>query len=316
MINVLSLFDGLGGARLALDSLNIPCTYYASEIDPYAIKVAKWNYPDIIHLGDVREVGINSNLPDIDLLVGGSPCTDLSISKRNGKGLEGEASGLFYEYVRVMNEIKPRYFLLENVASMKQKDRDKITEIMGVKPVMINSSLVTAQQRKRLYWTNIEGIIQPVDRKIYLRDILEYGYTERVKAYCFTASYEYSCCKDYFVSGQRQLIFNAPVRIGTIGKGGQGERIYHVGGKSITLSANSGGGGGKTGLYEMKDYIRKLTPLEAKRLQGIPDDFTNVPGISNTQRYKMIGNGFTIPVISHILSYMGKVADKVQLSLF
>lgn len=314
MFTVLSLFDGLSGARIALDRLGIDCKYYASEVDKYAIQTSSKNYPDIIHLGDVRNINSSFFPEKINLLIGGSPCQDLSIAKRDGKGLQGERSGLFFEYVRLLKELKPDYFLLENVATMKTSDMDTISNILGVYPILINSSKLTAQHRKRLYWTNIK-VTPPVDKKIYLKDIIEYGYTERQKSFCLTATYEHSCLKDYFVKSQRQLIFNTPVRVGIIGNGGQGERVYTVNGKSICLSANGGGGGAKTGLYQIKDYVRKLTPVEAERLQGIPDNYTE--GVSDNQRCKMIGNGFTIPVIEHILRHIWeKVEAEGQLTLF
>lgn len=304
-MKVLSLFDGISGARMALANLGIKTVYYSSEIDNDAMSISQKHYPDIIRLGDVRDLNA-TNLPkDIDLLIGGSPCQDLSITKRNREGLQGSRSGLFWEYVRILRIVNPKYFILENVASMKKEDKDSISEVMGVEPILINSALVTAQQRKRLYWTNIPNITQPQDRKIYLKDILEEGgYTERLKSYCITATYNRAGCSDYFKHNLRQLVFNKPVRLGTIGNGGQGERIYSVDGKSICLSANGGDRGAKTGLYEIEPYVRKLTPIECERLQGIKDNFTE--GLSDNKRYKCIGNGFTIPVIEHILGFIDK----------
>jgi len=281
MIKVLSLFDGLGGARVALDQLGIKCKYYASEIDGYAIKIAKKNYPDIMEIGSVVDIKGILFSESTDLLIGGSPCQDLSIAKAGRKGLQGERSGLFWEYVRILREVKPKYFVLENVASMNGESKQTITDALGVEPIMINSALVTAQQRKRLYWTNILNVTQPEDRKIYLNNIIE----EKVidSSYCV----------------------EKPDRIGKIGNGGQGERVYSINGKSVSLSANGGGRGAKTGLYEIKNQVRKLTPIECERLQGLPDNYTE--GVSNTQRYRMIGNGFTAPVIKHILKNMEAV---------
>ena len=311
-MKILSLFDGLSGAYLALQRAGINISkYYSSEIDKYAIAVSRYNFPDIIRFGDVKN--IVEKIDDIDLLIGGSPCQDLSVAKKNREGLQGKRSGLFWEYVRVLKLFKPKYFLLENVASMKKSDRDIITETLGIEPIMINSALVSAQQRKRLYWTNIPNVALPEDKHIYLKDILETGYTEKEKSYCITATYNNAVLKDYFLNGKRQLIFNKPVRVGYIGKGGQGDRIYSVEGKSICLSANGGGRGAKTGLYQIKDYIRKLMPIECERLQTIPDNFTKhgifdkeVKNISDTQRYKMLGNGFTVDVIAHILKNIGR----------
>lgn len=198
-MNILSLFWWIECWRVAIDRVWIQVDkYFSSEIDPYAIKIAQANYPDIVHIGDVKNIFINEFWWDcknddlitwekythinkdlkIDLLIGGSPCQDLSIAKAWWKGLDWEKSGLFYEYVRILREVKPKYFILENVASMKSVHRDKITEVLrevypDTEVHMINSCLVSAQNRKRLYWTNIPGVEQPMDQFIYLQDILE-----------------------------------------------------------------------------------------------------------------------------------------------
>ena len=145
---VLSLFDGISCARVAFGD----CEYYSSEIDKYAIQVSTKNFPDIIRLGDVTKV---EPIPDLFLLIGGSPCTDLSIAKKDRQGLQGSSSKLFYEYLRILRESKPKYFILENVNSMSKESRNEITKEMGVEPIMIDASLVSAQSRKRLFWTNI-----------------------------------------------------------------------------------------------------------------------------------------------------------------
>lgn len=171
-MNVLSLFDGISCGMVALERAGIPVErYVAYEIDPNAIKISRKNYPQIEHCGDVTTSDF-LEYKGFDLLIGGSPCQDLSIANQKGEGLSGERSGLFWEYVRALEVIKPKYFLLENVASMKKVYRDKITEILGVEPIMINSALVSAQQRKRLYWTNIKNVVQPEDKWIFLKDIL------------------------------------------------------------------------------------------------------------------------------------------------
>lgn len=244
-MKILSLFDGVSCARLALEKNKIEIEkYYACEIDKYASKVTQANRPDTIPLGDVRNV-TTEIVGDIDLLIGGSPCQDLSIAKANRKGLDGERSGLFYEYVRILRELKPKYFILENVASMPKEARDTITKEMGVEPTMINASLVSAQNRKRLFWTNIPNVIQPEDKGIILKDILESGDTDRLKSYCIDASYYKGAnWKQYIEKGRRQLI-----KIGHMNSGGQGDRIYSQEGKSVALSANGGGRGAKTGLY-------------------------------------------------------------------
>ena len=314
-MKVLSLFDGIAGARQALKNLNIDCEYYASEIDKYAIQVAKNNHPDIIHIGDVKEVKL---INDLDLLIGGSPCQDLSVAKKDRKGLNGERSGLFYEYVRILKECKPKFFILENVASMSKESKDLISkELFGIESVLINSSLLTAQNRKRLYWVGKSqgdgnysrvDIEQPQDKGILLKDILESGESWQQKSYSLTASYDGAIFRNTLEKNQRTMI-TEPIRLGYFNKGSQGDRIYSVQGKSVTLSANGGGRGSKTGLYKLDlpdgDYlIRKLTPVECERLQGFPDHYTF--GVSNTQRYKALGNSFTVPVIKHILSTIFK----------
>lgn len=342
-MKILSLFDGISCARIALDKTNIPVEmYYASEIDKYAISISQKNYPDIIQIGDVKD--ISSVGAEIDLLIGGSPCQDLSIAKKNRQGLDGARSGLFWEYVRILNDFKPKYFILENVASMPKEAKQTITEALGVQPIMINAALVSAQNRKRLFWVGkwngkkYEQVIipQPEDKGILLKDILEIDVDEKFYVYnkyndrvmtkkCGTLG----TCMSRTAKQGYQVIYNKDgsekhksntvrtsgrgsgindkhnwdtIRIGQIGKGGQGDRIYSPEGKSVNLSANGGGRGAKTGLYLDNSQIRKLTPLECERLQSLPDNYTE--GVSNTQRYKALGNGFNVEVISHILKYL------------
>lgn len=384
--NVLSLFDGMRCGAIALERAGIGYDkYFASEIDKYAIKIADKNYPKAINLGDINNFQFwefieGFSWESIDLVMGGSPCQDLSIAKQNREGLEGKRSGLFWVYVEILKKARPKYFLLENVASMHDRDRDMISNILGVEPIMINSALVSAQQRKRYYWTNI-WTTQPNDRKIFLRDIIEAGEPMTQKSYCLSANYGKksvrdtdkgntmiidepipcairtyprtkkpgvprvsrpevkhdgksnsltSVDKDAMVMFQlprgknnggihidkaptmtsnawpyNNLLINKPVQIGNIGTNAQAHRVYSVVGKSVTLSANGGGQGGKTGLYkiDLPDgdyYVRKLTPLECERLQTVSEGYTE--GVSNTQRYKMLGNGWTVDVIAHILS--------------
>ena len=298
-MRVLSLFDGISCARVALQKAGIPVKeYYASEIDKYAIKVSETNYPDILRLGDVR--GIKPF--KVDLLIGGSPCQDLSIAKKDRKGLDGERSGLFWEYVRLWKECEPTYFILENVASMPKKDRDIITKTLGVEPVLFDASLVSAQSRKRLFWTNLPFTL-PSDKGILLKDILEPNtevnselVTVNHKAFCLDASYYKGSSIEHSAKYKARTL----VRIGNIGKAdSQANRVYSPEGKSVCLSANGGGLGAKTGLYEI-DGIRKLTPIECERLQCLPDNYTE--GISNTQRYKCLGNAFNVDVVVEVLS--------------
>lgn len=303
-MNVLSLFDGISCCRVALDKAGIKVNkYYASEIDKNAITIAKKNYPDTIQLGNVKDI---TDVPDtIDLLIGGSPCQDLSIAKKGRKGLEGDRSSLFWEYVRLRNALKPKWFILENVASMPKADKDIITKTLGVEPILINASLVSAQSRKRLFWTNIPNVELPADRGILLKDILQPDtevderFVVNGKSFCLTASYS------KVSASARQIEHNAEkkqrtlVKIGHIGKDdAQANRVYSTEGKSATLSANGGGLGAKTGLYDI-GCIRKLTPIECERLQGLPDDYTE--GIATTNRYKALGNAFNVDVVAHIL---------------
>ena len=299
-MKVLSLFDGISCAYEGLKRAGIDVKeYYACEIDKYATKVSQSRHPDIIRpVNDVREL-IGTMLPEIDLMIGGSPCQDLSIAKKGRKGLDGDRSGLFWEYVRVLKEVKPKYFVLENVASMPKADKDMITETLGVKPVLFNASLVSAQMRKRLFWTNISFEL-PEDKGIVLKDILqpdaevdERMTTKDGKAYTLTASYNGAVAKNSIERKQRTM-----VKVGYIGEGeqygqgGQAHRVYDPAGKTPTLSSYAP-------LVKL-ERIRKLTPIECERLQGLPDDYT--AGISKSQRYKCLGNAFNVDVIACIVT--------------
>ena len=303
-MRVLSLFDGISCARQALTEAQVRVdAYYASEIDPKAIQIAMKNFPNTIQLGDVRS--LQEPPTSIDLLIGGSPCIDLSIAKKNRLGLDGTHSSLFWEYIRIFRIVKPRWFILENVASMPKKDRDIITQEMRVDPVMFDASLVSAQSRKRLFWTNIPFQLPP-DQGILLKNILQpdaevdESMTINGKSFCLTASYHKVGESQAEYEHNKKKSQRTMVKLGHIGNtDGQANRVYSTEGKSATLSANSGGGGAKTGLYEIQDRIRKLTPIECERLQGLPDDYTL--GIPKTHRYKCLGNGFCVPVITHIL---------------
>jgi DNA (cytosine-5)-methyltransferase 3A len=280
-------------------------TYYASEIDKHAIQISQKNYPDIVRLGDVRT--IHTIDTQIDLLIGGSPCQDLSIAKKDRQGLEGNRSSLFWEYVRIKDLVKPRWFILENVASMPKKDKDIITKSMGVVPVLFNASLVSAQCRKRLFWTNIAFSL-PEDRGIVLKDILQPDgeVDERFviggKSFCLTASYSKASASPNQIEHNAKTKQRTMVKLGHIGNSdSQGNRVYDPDGKAVTLSANGGGLGAKTGLYQMETQIRKLTPIECERLQGLPDNYTE--GVAMTHRYKCLGNAFNVDVVSHILKF-------------
>jgi len=302
-MNVLSLFDGMSCGQIALKNLGIQVdNYYAAEIDKYAITIAKKNHPGMVHLGDVRDLKA-SDLPQIDLILAGSPCQDLSLAGK-GAGLDGEKSGLFYEFLRLLLECKPKYFLLENVR-MKKEYKDHISELLAVEPIEINSALVSAQNRNRLYWTNIPNVTQPEDLGIKLRDIVEDGVlTDRDKSHCLDASYYKGGGANQLRTyiNKRQVVFNDGCHQVGIADDINGhdimKRIYSVEGKSPTLNAMTGGNREpKVAVDELR--WRKLTPLECERLQTVPDGYTE--GVSNTQRYKMLGNGWTVKVIEHIL---------------
>ena len=299
-INVLSLFDGLSCGNIALERAGIKVdNYFACEIDKYAIQIANKNYP-IFQMGDVKDLTAGV-LPKIDLLIGGSPCQDLSFAGK-GKGLEGDRSSLFYQYVRLLKECKPKYFLLENVR-MKQEYQDIISDLLGVQPIKINSSLVSAQNRVRLYWTNIPNVTQPEDKGLKLKDILEIdGYVDRDKSHCLDANYfKGGNLKSYFEKHRRQLVFsdNGLCHVGDadIKANESTKRVYHQEGKAPTLTT-MGGGHREPKVNTSETTYRKLTPLEVERLQTIQDGYTE--GVSNTQRYKMLGNSWTADVISHI----------------
>lgn len=290
-MKVLSLFDGMSCGQIALQKAGFKVEkYQAAEIDKYAIAITKKNFPDTIHLGNVFD--INYKEIEADLLIGGSPCTFWSISKRDRETSScGLGYELFHQYEIALKTVKPKYFLYENNFGIHQDIQDAISEALGVQPILIDSALFSAQRRKRLYWTNIP-FCMPEPKKIYVKDILEETDKGQVTGYRITR--------------EDEPLTDTTLRIGSIGKGGQGQRIYSINGKSVNLTANGGGQGAKTGLY-LIDYkgekiVRKLTPLEAERLQTVPDGYTE--GVSDTQRLKMIGNGWTVDVIAYILSGM------------
>lgn len=319
-LKVLSLFDGISCARVALDRAKLPVgAYFASEIDKYAIKVSKKNWSEIIQLGDVKNLNItlkigsvNHRLPNIDLLIGGSPCQDLSIAKKDRKGLAGDKSGLFWEYVRILKEVKPKYFVLENVNSMPKEARDLITKTLGVEPIMINAALLSAQNRKRLFWTNIPGVTLPDDRGIFLKDILEKNPNEStcvaMRGRYITKGKVTQVLEPNYLQKTNTLTTVSKdnlIYLGHINKSnGQANRIYAVEGKSVTLSSQSGGLGAKTGMYLDRNKLRVLAPIECERLQGLPDDYTE--GISDNQRRVVCGNAFNVDVVAHILSFIKK----------
>jgi site-specific DNA-cytosine methylase len=295
-MKVLSLFDGMSCGQIALNRIGVkPSKYYASELDKYAIKVTQANYPDTVQLGDVtawREWDIN--WASIDLLIGGSPCQGFSFA---GKQLafDDPRSKLFFVYVDILNHIKsvnPNVkFMLENV-KMKKEYLAVISEQLGVEPVFINSALVSAQNRQRYYWCNWD-VTQPEDKGIVLADILESDHVARDKSHCLDANYyKGGNLKSYFEKNRRKLVF-----INQKPRGNNPGGLRAVDGKTPSLTSNSWEHNNH--VFSGKDY-RKLTPIECERLQTVDDNYTN--HVSNTQRYKMLGNGFTVEVIRHILS--------------
>lgn len=302
-IKVLSLFDGMSCGQIALDQLGIEVDkYYASEIDKYAIQITQKNYPNTIQVGDICELD-PKDFQDVDLIMGGSPCQGFSFA---GKQLafDDPRSKLFFEFVRMVEGIKPKYFLLENVR-MKKEYLQVITDMLGVEPIFINSALVSAQSRQRYYWTNIPNIKEPEDRGIVLKDILEDNFnSEKNKSYCIDANYFKGASVEQYKKKSRRQLVSKPKQVG-IATDINGhdilKRVYSPEGKSPTL--NSMGGGNREPKVAQEDLTwRKLTPLECERLQTVPDNYTD--GVSNTQRYKMLGNGWTVEVIKHILGNM------------
>lgn len=279
-INVLSLFDGISCGQIALERIGIEAeNYFASEIDDYAIKMCKQNYPNTKHIGSVVDVSA-TDLPQIDLLIGGSPCQSFSTMGlyREGMGdkigFDGK-SGLFWEYVRILKETKPKYFLLENVV-MKREWQDLITEALGVEPIKINSALLSCQRRNRLYWTNIPNVTQPVDLGLDFRNIIESDVDE--KYYLTERAIERVREKQGFdlVANKSKCLFATYYKNNSNSREGQ--------------------------IVETNGRLRRLTPKECELLQTLPIDYTK--GFSDTQRYKAIGNGWTVDVISFIFSFL------------
>ena len=395
-MNVLSLFDGMSCGRVALERANINVTkYYSSEIDKYAIQVSQKNYSDIIRLGDINNWE-NWDIPwsDIDLILAGSPCQGFSFA---GKQLafDDKRSALFFRFAEILAHVQSLNpdvrFLLENVR-MKKQFENVITSIVGVEPVMINSALVSAQNRKRLYWCNWD-IEQPADKCILLKDVIHetIDITNHDKLPVFNCNpsgrgmngtvtpitsdksstlttnkgegakiavpfssvvgvEQNPVVNDNFIAPfvvpfdkSLQILDTETIagKIGYFRTDSQANRVYSIHGKSVTLCGDAGGGAAKMGQYLfgcitpdrlekrqngqrfsagekfytltaqdrhgilIDGYIRKLTPIECERLQTLPDNFTE--GVSNSQRYKMLGNGWTVDVIAHILKHMNNI---------
>lgn len=292
---VFSGFDGMSGGQLALNKIGVkPDKYFASEIDKPAISVTNHNFKDTIQLGDINNYK-SWDLPKIDLAMAGSPCQDLSrIKSKDRKGLFGEKSKLFFKYAEFLNKHNPKYFLLENVI-MEQEHNDIITSFLGVEPIEINSSHFSAQDRPRLYWTNI-----PFDRNLptndmVIKDIIENEVDEK---YYYDDQFDKA---KGFNEEKRQI--GSLYRYYENGKVKFTEttsRVYNVNFKSPTLTAVQGGHQEKKIFHDGR--VRKLTPLEYERLQTVPDNYTATQ--ANSQRYKMLGNGWTIDAVAWILKGM------------
>jgi DNA-cytosine methyltransferase len=352
-MNVLSLFDGMSCGQIALNRVGIKYdNYFASEIDKHSIKVTQHNYPNTIQLGDITSIK-GSDLPTITLMCGGSPCQNLSFAgKMNGmstkdkyeivsleqylelkeKGYEFDGqSYLFWEYVRLLNEVKPKYFLLENVKMLK-KWENIISNVLGVEPIEINSTLVSAQNRRRLYWTNIPNVQQPIDKEINLKDIIvddifNLKMTNDEKIDSLTKSYgsdivvnEDDVVTLYANNGKKVNIdlsndvpfsfyetrteegkeMRRKIRIETGRDSTPRSKEYKMYKPIKTHKGNC-----LVTVESPLDYIvdtnwnyRKLHRIEMERLQTVPNGYTNV--VSDSQARKMLGNGWTVDVIAHI----------------
>lgn len=280
-MNVLSLFDGISCGHVAL--MRGGCSvdsYFASEIDENAIKVTQNNFPETKQLGDVQQVHA-TDLPKIDLLIGGSPCQGFSNAGKR-KNFDDPRSRLFWEYVRILEETQPKYFLLENVV-MKQEWQDVISEAVGVQPIMINSALTSAAVRKRLYWTNIPDIEQPEDYGITFGDVREHGHPND---------------NMYYTDKAMDWIRRHEARTG------KKLRIIGNNDKMQMLEASMFKKYSAQRFFGIQDTygLRYITPLECERCMNVPDGYTAC--ISNTARYKALGNGWEVNTITHIFRHM------------
>lgn len=307
-MNVLSCFDGMSCGQIALNKVGVKYdNYYAAEIDTHAIKVTQTNYPNTIQLGDVTKIQAK-DLPQIDLLIGGSPCQGFSFA---GKQLNfnDPRSKLFFEFVRLLDELKPKYFLLENV-KMKKEFEDVITFYMGVQPIEINSKLVSPQNRKRLFWTNIDeyngffGPGLPDDKELLLIDILEkevppeyYLDIPQVEKLLDAdiSTFKFRKTNKKF-RGIHQLN-KTNLKFHGISSRNQ-DRIYGIKGKAPCLTTGTSDFVIFEGEIDGELKFRRITPIEAERLQTVPDNYTN--HVTKNQRYHMLGNGWTVDVIAHI----------------
>jgi len=277
-------------------------TYYASEIDKYAIKVTQANYPNTVQLGDITQI-TGASLPKIDLLIGGSPCQGFSAAGKQAQ-FDDPRSKLFWEFTRLLKETMPRYFLLENV-HMKKESQQVITNALGVEPIMINSALVSAQSRKRWYWTNIPNVTQPTDKGILLQDILcETVHIEKtlyITYENFMYNFRHACNKHRDSTRARvTALLNSKDTYAT-----------SFTDKSYALLANESNNISPNAVNRYftrqigncvavaPNVYRRLTLAECERLQTVPENYT--AHVSDSQRKRMLGNGWTVDVIAHIL---------------
>lgn len=304
-LNVLSLFNGMGCIWLALDQLGIPVgRRYSSEINTSAIKVNDDNYPDTTQLGDVTKVNA-SELERIDLLVAGSPCQ--GFSQAGGRlNFNDPRSKLFFEFVRLLDESKPKYFMLENV-SMKKEQQDVISKYLGCEPIKLNSNLLTAQSRSRLYWTNLPVQERILDKGIVVADILESGPTP-INLLASPARVFHPVTPGRRSPTGLKLLGglvgpNETMRTHTqpVGSGNfrTQQRLYCVSGKAACLTLT------ERTLYATNTGNRKLTRVELERLQGVPDNYTR--SVSRGVAMKMLGNGWTVPIVAHVLSGLSEL---------
>lgn len=284
-INVLSLFDGISVAQLALKELNVPVNYFSSEINKNCIKLTQYHFPDTIQLGDVRNINGN-DLPNIQVLIFGSPCQSLSSLKRTRTGLDSEDSGLFYEALRILREVKPKYFLMENVASMPKKDRNIISDLLGVQPVEINSNTVSCSNRSRLYWTNIPNVVAPENKNILLKDVIESGFFDRTKSNAILTKnipHTKAGLIRYIKRSIGQVVFHDK----SFAELPKKEKLKLI----HKMSDN-----------DTKALFRLFTVHELEQCQTLPIGYVSkvlrpTPGIH------AIGNSFTKNVIKHILTF-------------
>lgn len=285
-MNVLSLFDGMSGGQIALNKVGIKYeNYFASEIKKHAIETTQINYPNTIQLGDVTKIKA-SDLPKIDLLIGGSPCQDFSQRNSKRDGLNGQKSNLFFEYLRLLIECEPKYFLLENVM-MFPEHFALLSNYLQIYPVKINGSLVSGAMRRRLFWTNIKyyadlhgfkhtAIPQPKDKKIYLQDILTDGYVNKRKANCL-ATHNGFVIKENYEENMRNV----------------NKRIINAGFDNVVFSSPD---------FDVKKGIRFFNQIELERLHNIPENYTQ--NLTVKKAHDLIGDGWTVDVIAHIFSFI------------